>query len=394
MQSASDSVHDRALQFRLEATLSQSLIARCGYAARETRDCLLRARALFDHSTDEAQKFSVLYGIWASNYVGGEVSKQQHAAAEFLKEAEETSNDALKCAGKRIVGTTELTVGAFKSGVSCLNQAWALYDPSRHGNYRHQYGQDIGASTLCYLSLALWHVGLVDQASKVASDALALAEQLSHPHTLVYTLCHARGLMDILCKRREDMHVYAASVLTLCQEYGFAHWANFETILNGWAAVGRGQVDTGLTLIREGRTAWQKGGAQLWMPVLLLLEAQAYLQAERPDDALTAVQEALDICDGGGESWATAEVLRTKASILRSKKTRLGEVEPILLNSIKIARRQGALCWQLRAGCELSLLWKRQGKSTEAVNLLRPIYDKFIEGFETDELRTARELLC
>ena len=238
VQSDSDSAHDKALQFGLEATLSQSLIARCGYAARETRDCLLRARALFDHSTDEAQKFSVLYGIWASNYVGGEVSKQQHAAAEFLKEAEETSNDALKCIGKRIVGTTELTVGAFKSGVSRLNQARALYDPSRHGNYRDQYGQDIGASTLCYLSLALWHVGLVDQASKVASDAVALAEQLSHPHTLVYTLCHARGLMDILRNRREDMHVYAASVLTLCQENGFAHWANFGTILNGWAAVG------------------------------------------------------------------------------------------------------------------------------------------------------------
>ena len=394
MQSDSDGAQDKALQFDLEATLSQSLIARYGYAASETRNGLLRARALFDHATDEAQKFSVLYGIWASNYVGGEILKQQGAAAEFLKEAVETSNDALKCMGQRIAGTTELTVGAFKSAVIHLNQARALYDPSRHGGYRHQYGQDIGASTLCYLGLALWHVGLVDQASKVASSAVALAEQLSHPHTLVYTLCHARGLMDILRKRPEDMHVYAALVDSLCQENGFAHWANFGTILNGWRATGRGEADLGLTLIRDGRTAWQKGGAQLWLPLFLLLEAQASLEAGKPEGALTAVEEAISICEGGGESWALAEVLRTKASILQSRKATLSEIEATLLNSIDVARRQGALCWELRASCQLSSLWRRRGKSTEALNLLRPIYHQFTEGFEMDELRQSHKLLC
>lgn len=193
----------------------------------------------------------MLYGIWASDYVGGEVSKQQHAAAKFLKEAVGTSNDALKCIGERIVGTSELTVGAFKSGVARLKHAWALYDPSRHGDYRHQYGQDIGASSLCYLSLALWHIGLVDQASQVAADAIELAETLSHPHTLVYTLCHARGLTDILRGRHEHMPAYAGSVISLCHENGFAHWANFGTILSGWAEVCGGRVATGLTLMRE-----------------------------------------------------------------------------------------------------------------------------------------------
>ena len=62
----------------------------------------------------------------------------------------------------------------------------------RHAGY-HQFGQDIGASALCYLSWALWHLGYVDQASEAATEAMKLAEKLSHPYTLV--------LHDLPCPR-------------------------------------------------------------------------------------------------------------------------------------------------------------------------------------------------
>jgi len=38
-------------------------------------------------------------------------------------------------------------------------------------------------------------------------------------------------------------------------------------------------------------------------------------------------------------------------------------------------------------------LWKRPGKKNEARDVLAPIYDWFTEGFDTADLRDAKELL-
>jgi predicted ATPase len=41
----------------------------------------------------------------------------------------------------------------------------------------------------------------------------------------------------------------------------------------------------------------------------------------------------------------------------------------------------------------LSRLWQRQGKHIEARELLAPLYGWFTEGFDTADLREAKELL-
>ncbi len=389
-----DSVQYQAERFSLEAMLCQAMIERYGYAAQTTRDTLIRARTLVEASTEPSGKFAVLYGIWASHYVAGDVVKQRSAAADFLDEAERSKDTASKCVGHRLIGTTHLTTGEFAAGLRHLKQAWAQYNPVRHGSYRFQYGQEIGASTLCYLSWALWHLGYIEQGSHAATEALALADKLSHPHTVVYTTCHARGFMDLFRRRHEDMHNYARSVISICNEHGFLHWANCGAILNAWATVCAGPVDQGIQMLQEGVTAWQKAGARLWMPMFLTLQAQAFSKAGRNKDSLKMINRAIAICETTGERWAMAEVLRTKASLVsQAGAEKRGEVEAILLDSLDVAKRQGARSWQLRASCDLSILWERQGRNRQAFELLQPIYDQFTEGLATEDLRAARKLL-
>jgi hypothetical protein len=82
------------------------MIARHGYPAPETKSALLRAKSLIDDSTSPSHKFAVLYGIWAGQYVGGEVAKQGDAAVELLAEAERYDDAAALCMGHRTLGTT------------------------------------------------------------------------------------------------------------------------------------------------------------------------------------------------------------------------------------------------------------------------------------------------
>jgi class 3 adenylate cyclase/DNA-binding response OmpR family regulator/predicted ATPase len=388
-----DAPQRKHARFRAEVMLAHAMMAAYGYAAPMRREALLRARALIDNSTDPAQKFALLYGIWAFHYVAGEIAKQRTAAAEFMAEAEQTTDLAMQCIANRIVGTTHLTMGEFATGWNHLKRARELYDPERHAGHRHRYGQDIGAATLCYLSWALWHLGYVDQASEAATEAMNLAEKLSHPHTLVYTICHARGFMDLFRRRNDDMQ-YARLVISICNDNALLHWVNCGNILDGWAAVCAGQVDQGIKTLREGLVGWQKGGARLWMPTFLMLEAEACAKAGRDAAALQVIERAVAICEDNGERWAMAEVLRTKARLQQStRRANFLEIESILIDSLEIARRQQARCWELRTSCDLSRLWQRRGQSKKALELLQPVYDQFTEGFDTADLRDAQRLL-
>jgi predicted ATPase len=149
-----------------------------------------------------------------------------------------------------------------------------------------------------------------------------------------------------------------------------------------------------MEVLRKAVAGWQQGGARLWLPMFQILEAQGHVKAGRDEAALETIEQALATCEDTGERWAIAEVLRTKACILLSTGRANGdEFETILLDSLEIARRQQARCWELRTSCELSRLWQRQGRSGEALRLLQSVYDQFEEGFDESDLRTARALL-
>jgi class 3 adenylate cyclase/DNA-binding response OmpR family regulator/predicted ATPase len=382
------------LVLEFEVMLGQAMIADRGYAALETREVLLRAKTRFDDLTEPSQKFAILYGIWASHYVGGEVSKQTDAAMEFLAAAERHKDTPALCIAYRMLGTTCVTKGEFATGLHHLEQARALYDSAHHSRYRYQYGQDIGAAALCYLSWALWHLGYVDRASEVATEAMKWAEQLSHPHTLVYAICHARAFIDLFSRRREDARSHAAMVVSLSTENGFSHWLNCGRILEGWAEICRGEVDGGIELLATGIAAWHKRGARLWLPFFLTLESEAYAKAGRGHAALVVIEEALSIAKDTGERWATAEVLRVKARLLKAVAgAETKEIETILLSSLEIARAQQARCWELRAACDLARLWQAQGRGRDGLKLVQAIYEQFTEGFDTVDLREAKALM-
>ena len=69
------------------------------------------------------------------------------------------------------------------------------------------------------------------------------------------------------------------------------------------------------------------------------------------------------------------------------------QAENYFQGALKIARQQGAKSWELRAALSLSELWQTQDRCQEAFTLLKPIYTWFEEGFDTKDLKRARDLL-
>ena len=109
---------------------------------------------------------------------------------------------------------------------------------------------------------------------------------------------------------------------------------------------------------------------------------------------MRVIEQAITTSKETGECWAIAELLRVKASILSTTGRSIAhDIETLLEESVKIARRQQARCLELRSACDLADLWKRQGREDEALKLLQSIYNQFTEDFDTADLQKAKALM-
>jgi predicted ATPase len=68
-------------------------------------------------------------------------------------------------------------------------------------------------------------------------------------------------------------------------------------------------------------------------------------------------------------------------------------VEDVFRRALDGAREHGTPSWELRAATSLARLLGHQGRTADATTCLRPVYDRFTEGFGTADLIGAKRLL-
>jgi hypothetical protein len=120
-----------------------------GYAAPEPKAAVERARVLIEQAEtlgeqleDPLLLFSVLYGIWAANFVKFNGNVLRDVAAQFLALAEKQGASVPRRIGHRLMGTSLLSVGDFVQARAHFDRAIALYDPIPHRPLVTRFGQD------------------------------------------------------------------------------------------------------------------------------------------------------------------------------------------------------------------------------------------------------------
>jgi predicted ATPase len=94
------------------------------------------------------------------------------------------------------------------------------------------------------------------------------------------------------------------------------------------------------------------------------------------------------------ETMFEPEVYRIAGEIaLKSPQPDVAKAQAYFERALAVARKQQAKSWELRAAMSIARLWRSQGKTAEARELLAPVYGWFTEGFETRDLKEAKALL-
>jgi hypothetical protein len=102
---------------------------------------------------------------------------------------------------------------------------------------------------------ALWHCGYADQSARAADRALAYSRQLGHAPTLSHAL-YLAGMAAVFARDVATVHAYGNDCVAIASEHGFAQWAAWGRILQGWADAQRGEATTGIARIRA--TVWPR----------------------------------------------------------------------------------------------------------------------------------------
>jgi predicted ATPase len=236
-------------------------------------------------------------------------------------------------------------------------------------------------------------MGYADQALERIREALTLAHKLAHPFSLAFALFQA-ALLHYHRREGQAAQAQAEAVIALCIEHGFPLWVAGGRILRGWALAEQGEIEEGVTQLRQGLAAWRAVGTEVGRPYWLAMLAEAYGEGGQAAEGLSVLAEALATVDKSGERRWKAELYRLKGAVLLTRSAeKHTEAETCFRQALDIAHQQQAKSLELRAATSLSRLWQQQGKRTEARALLAPIYGWFTEGFDTIDLQEAKALL-
>ena len=86
------------------------------------------------------------------------------------------------------MGLSLLHTGDIAGGRAHLDRAITLYDPAEHRPLATRFGQDVGAASLSWKSMASWLLGHPQAALAETEHALKVAREAGHSATLIYVL--------------------------------------------------------------------------------------------------------------------------------------------------------------------------------------------------------------
>ena len=390
----------RREEIKLQVALITPLLHVRGYAAPETRAAVERARLLIEQAQalgepldDPLLLFSVLYGLWVANLVAFNGNVMRELADQFLALAGKQSATGPHMIGHRLMGLSLFHTGDIAEGRAHLDRAFALYNSVEHRPLATRFGQDVGAATLCWRSLALWLLGHPQPALADTEHALTVAREIGHSATLMYVLNFSIWT-HIQCGNYAAASALVAEFAALKDQTASLFWTAWGLMQRGCILALTGKVSDAAQTIASGVTAMRSTETTMWMPLWLSYLARASAEVGQVDDGRRCIEEAMTAVETTKERWYEAEVNRMAGEIaLLSPKPDVAKAEACFERALAVARKQQAKSWELRAAMSMARLWGDQGRRQQAHKLLAPVYGWFSEGFDTHDLRKAKDLL-
>jgi class 3 adenylate cyclase/tetratricopeptide (TPR) repeat protein len=383
-------------ELQLRALLGMAWVELHGYTHPQVEASLEPALRL-DQSLDHGDyTLRILWGMWVFRLCTSEFEESLVWAKRLLTRAQETDSENMRIVGHWCACNSNFFLGELLKCVDHANALLGRYDAVRHAHLADLVNHDPKTVALMYRAGAEWALGFPEQAAATAEAAILHADQRRHPfdrcwvrHFGTLFVYGPRGDLDRAAVLIAELESHATEQRLLFMNHV---WVPAKRAL---CLVWADRYAEAFVACGNALKQWIAAGLRIALPQLQAAFAESAVGCNRPDEAISLLDEGLAHIErpGCNERYALAEVLRVKAWALQVK-GRLEESEALFQQALDTARAQNAKSWELRTATSFARMLKDQGRATEAFNVLEPVYRWFTEGHDTRDLKQAAQLLA
>jgi predicted ATPase len=385
---------------KAEARREMKLHAALGASLMYTRGAVPEMTAAWTKTLEVAESLDnaeyqlrSLWGLWSFHITGGHYRVALTLAQRFDTLAANRSDPNDRLIGDRLIGVTQHFLGDQPSARRHLEHMLAHYALARKPEII-PFPAEQRVTARAYLARILWLQGFPDQAMRTAESSIEDARAANHATSLCYALALAACPIALWTGDLTPAESYVGTLLDHSTRHALPVWHALGLSHQGMLAVKRGDLNTGLRLLRAGFDELGEARPALRFLTLMSEMAETLGRAGKIADALAAIDETIERSERTEGDWIMPELLRIKGElILLQGAEAAATAEGHFRQALDWARRQGALSLELRAATSLARLLRDQDRPADAMALLQPIYDRFTEGFDTVDLQAAKALI-
>jgi class 3 adenylate cyclase/predicted ATPase len=380
-------------EFGLQTALGPVLMIQ-GWAAPETERVYLRAQKLAETGGTAAQRFSLLVGLFSTAYVGGRFPEARDRLEQTRSFTSQQPEPEFLLELHHHDWSIALSTGELETAQRHVEDGLAFYQAHPGSVPVTPYSAHHPA--VCghaWGAIIFWLRGYPERARRHADQAVSLAHEVGHSPSVIFALSHKANVHQIAREVRPALEA-AEAAITIAEKEGVPLFESWARVAKGWALSHLGQAEQGVAQIREALAMASATIGEIWRTYNLAQLAEACGKAERIDEGLEVIVEALDVVQEKGERWWEAEIHRLKGELLlKQDDHNTVEVQICFERAIEIAHRQSAKSLELRATTSLARLLDKTERRDEARTMLAVICNWFTEGLDTADLIDAKALL-
>ena len=385
----------RSEELKLLLALGIPLMQSQGFASPELERTYARAHALFLEEMDKPGRVALpdwSWGLYSYLFARARFREAHELGQKAVEVGRRQDNREVLTLGYRMIATILFTHGHMTEALAKVKAALACSDFSleQHRDLAVRHWVNPRAVVLAYASVVHSALGHPDLAEESGREAVALAREIAHPHTLAYVLTY----VAFGCQFRLDL-VQAVErseeCIALSHENHFLLWHEWSTITRSWALARMGRLEE-YPVLHAHLERWQAMGIRSGMPAFHGMLGEVYLMMGKSNETVAEAQKGLVWAERTEECSFEAELHRLHGEGLRSI-CQEDAARHCFLRALALARHQHAGTFELRAMTSLCRQLRDQGKRETAHQRLSRLCHQFDAGLDSTDLREARTLL-
>jgi predicted ATPase len=323
--------------------------------------------------------------------VRGRVDDAYQAAGRIRELADSTRDPDAALIADMVDLQSCFYTGRFSKSIDYCESFLDAYAEDRHRALADVYSTDLQLVCLVHEAIATWIVGRTGRAAELSRRVDELVREVDHPYSAAWGSTWG-ALPDLLLGDTSRASERVLRGHRIAEENDYAYVTAMAKMLEGCLDGRRGDAH-GVDAIEAGLAAFRATGAEIVVPFFETVRAELLVERQRPDEAIAVLEDARARIARWGERWQEAEVLRVEANALAARDETPSAVEARFVAALDLARRQGALGWQLRAATDFASYLCDQRRPNEARGILEPMLESVAGAGESQDASRAAHIL-